>query len=523
MKQLLSVLLALGLVLSFSLVTAVPALAFTEVWVDDDAPSDPGPGDNTISDPLEDGSPAHPFDSIQEAISYIAVTLLDDGIVHVLEGTYDEDITLNNGVDVLGAGAAVTTIDGTGTNHVVNAGGGVGSGTVFDGFTITGGLANYGGGMYINGSSLTVSNCIFLNNQGANRGGGMYIFNPCSPLVANCVFQGNTSGNTGGAIGCRSGSTPTIINNTIVGNTANGLFILNDGGGGIFCDSTSSPTITNNIIVGNSAPNGYGGGILSRNATPPTIDYNDVYGNTAAAGDGNYGGTASAGANDISVDPNFDDPEYHIIYPASPCIDVGNNAAVATAGLTTDFEDEPRIFDGDIVPGAVVDMGADEYFVNTPPNNPTNLGPPEYVDGSTVTDDTPTLTFDQSDPDATDTVQYTIQIDNNSDFSSPTEAYTSALLAQGGASFTSSGLPDDDYYWRVMSTDQWGAASGWTYANGGAVAFHLDTSPPPPPSGTVGGTVFPVDKAALLLPWLGLGIALILAVGGLILIRRQAR
>jgi hypothetical protein len=401
MRRFLSILLALGLVLSFSLLTAVPALAFTEVWVDD------------VTDPAEDGSQAHPFDSIQEAISYIA-GIPDDGTVHVLEGSYNEDITLVDGVDVLGAGADVTTIDGSGTNHVVTAGGGVGSGTTFDGFTVTGGLANYGGGMYNNGSSLTVSNCIFLNNDADNRGGGMYIQNIYSPLVANCIFQDNESCSTGGAIGCRSSSNPTIINNTIVGNTANGLSMFTEGGGGIYSDITSSPVIFNNIIVGNNAPSGYGGGILTRNATPPTIDYNDVYGNTAAAaGTENYGGTCSAGANDISVDPNFDDPEYHIIYPDSPCIDVGDNAAVTAAGLTTDFEGEPRIFDGDIVPGAVVDMGADEYYVAPPL--------------------------------------------------------------------------------------------------------------PPPPHGPVGGEVYPIDKAALLLPWLGLSIVLILAAGGLILIRRQAR
>ena len=69
-----------------------------------------------------------------------------------------------------------------------------------------------------------------------------------------------------------------------------------------------------------------------------------------------------------------------------------------------------------------------------------------------------------------------------------------------------------------MSTDQWGAISGWTYANGGAVAFSLDTSPAG--GGTVGGTVYPADKAALLLPWLVLGAALVLAAGGLAIARR---
>jgi hypothetical protein len=38
------------------------------LYVDDDAPGDPGPGDTQISDPNENGSADHPFDSIQEAI-----------------------------------------------------------------------------------------------------------------------------------------------------------------------------------------------------------------------------------------------------------------------------------------------------------------------------------------------------------------------------------------------------------------------------------------------------------------------
>jgi hypothetical protein len=44
-----------------------------------------------------------------------------------------------------------------------------------------------------------------------------------------------------------------------------------------------------------------------------------------------------------------------------------------------------------------------------------------------------------------------------------------------------------------------------------------------PPRARVGGTVYPIDKAALLLPWLSLSIALILAAGGLILARRAGR
>jgi hypothetical protein len=280
---------------------------------------------------------------------------------------------------------------------------------------------------------------------------------------------------------------------------------------------------------------------------------------------------------------------------------------------------------------------------NSPPNPPSDLGPGEYVDGSWVDDNTPTLTFTQNDPDG-NTVSYTIQIDDDDDFSSAAVVYTSELFAEGPASFTvgqaegvgaytegyeGQTLDDDDYYWRVMSTDEHGIASGWMVANGGDIAFCLNTateagrtlkdeyrptedvtfhatgfspgsdidvyvvedfawndsdSIPPVPSTvfafndftanldgeisgtiwyaplqrgeydivfdagqdgiyneipdlvddpnhpgftvlstTVGGEVFPIDRATLLLPWLGLSIVLILTAGGLILIKRQAR
>lgn len=129
---------------------------------------------------------------------------------------------------------------------------------------------------------------------------------------------------------------------------------------------------------------------------------------------------------------------------------------------------------------------------NQPPNTPSNLGPASYVDGSWGNDNTPTLTFTQSDPDVGDTVKYTIQIDDSSDFSSPVVDYTSGLLTQGGTSFTvgqaagagsyaigfeGQTLADGSYYWRVMSTDNNEATSGWSTANGGAIAFQVDTIP----------------------------------------------
>jgi len=119
-------------------------------------------------------------------------------------------------------------------------------------------------------------------------------------------------------------------------------------------------------------------------------------------------------------------------------------------------------------------VGGEEY--NSPPDPPGNLGPTDYVDGSWVDDDTPTLNFTQSDPDG-NTVSYTIQIDDTDNtFSSLVVVYTSGLLAEGATSFTSSSLNDGDYFWRVMSTDEHVVDGTWSVANGGAIAFRLNTA-----------------------------------------------
>ncbi len=77
--------LFLALVLSVaSLALAMPSHAQTTWYVDDDAPNDPGPGDPSVSDQLEDGSVEHPFDAIQEGLN---VALSGDN-VQVADGTY---------------------------------------------------------------------------------------------------------------------------------------------------------------------------------------------------------------------------------------------------------------------------------------------------------------------------------------------------------------------------------------------------------------------------------------------------
>ncbi|MEW6609005.1 MAG: right-handed parallel beta-helix repeat-containing protein, partial [bacterium] len=130
-------------------------------------------------------------------------------------------------------------------------------------------------------------------------------------------------------------SSPTITNNTISGNDDDG----------IYC-SSSSPQITNNIIVNNR----YG---IYKYSGNPNIDYNDVWNNSS----GDYY-NCSAGAHDISQNPQFiSSIDFHLQF-SSPCIDQGLNTAPGIPDK--DKDGKPRILNGR------VDMGAYE-FQGTPP------------------------------------------------------------------------------------------------------------------------------------------------------------
>ncbi len=116
----------------------------------------------------------------------------------------------------------------------------------------------------------------------------------------------------------------------------------------------------------------------------------------------------------------------------------------------------------------------------------SNLGPDEMTSGSETTDSQPTLTFDISDPNAGDRVQFVIEIDNNADFSSAEVCYTSGFLDPGTFSFTvgqevgegtyscgseGQSLENGNYYWRVKAIDQAGHTSEYSTANNGNIAF----------------------------------------------------
>jgi len=306
MKRFLGVLFALVLVFSLAAISLPsPAWALpNEVWVDDDfTPATPGWGTTH-------------FDNIQDGIDAVASL----GTVHVAGGTYAESIILKVGVQVLGAGSDMSTINGTTARgglpayHVVTGA----DNATLDGFTVTGGSANgtgnngIGGGMYNWYSSPTVTNCTFLSNSAWDGGGGMVNWYS-SPTVTNCTFSSNS-----------------------VGGILNWEYL---------------PTVTNCILWDNDYE-------ISNGDNLTTVTYCDIQ--------GGYSGEGNIDANPMFADPAGGD--YHLQL-GSPCIDAGTNVGAPTE----DIEGNPRPIDGDGDGDADTDMGAYEYVGATVDFDPDTL------------------------------------------------------------------------------------------------------------------------------------------------------
>lgn len=218
--------------------------------VDDD--NCPGPGSGSIGDP---------FCLIQDAID--AAVSGDEIIVH--PGTYAERIAIfGKAIALLSSdGPEVTSIDGNGVGPVVRCENIYTPGAVVEGFTITGGLAPLGGGMYISNASPDVVDCIFRENQAwmgvEARGGGMFVYGG-SPLVSGCTFIGNAVGGPdsknayGGGLYLEQ-SDAAVLNCRFLGNSATADFpegTVNASGAGV-CVLYGIASVINCEFSGNSA------------------------------------------------------------------------------------------------------------------------------------------------------------------------------------------------------------------------------------------------------------------------------
>ncbi|MCK4658637.1 MAG: right-handed parallel beta-helix repeat-containing protein [Phycisphaerae bacterium] len=247
--------------------------------------------------PVWDGQHG-PKATIQNAID--AVSLYENDEIEVADGTYtgsgNKNLNFRGKVLTLRSanGPDTCTIDCENDGRAFYFHRLETATSVVDGFTLTNGSADSGGGVYCYGSSSpTIANCTITGNTANYDGGGIYCDDSSNPTIANCTITGNTVSGAyakGGGICCYDSSNPTIANCTITGNVASGSNA--NGGGGICCYDSSNPTITNCTITGNTADDddGGGGGIYCWNSSNPTITNCTITGNTASGAYANGGG-----------------------------------------------------------------------------------------------------------------------------------------------------------------------------------------------------------------------------------------
>ena len=329
------------------------AYEFAALYVDADSPSDPGTG-----------TPDDPFKSIQGAMD----AAQEGYFVLVRGGIYNESITVQDGIYLYGGYDSgdwtaprepdinETIIDATGlldsVIHIID------SDVTIDGFTITNGLADAGGGVYCENSNVTISNCVIRDNRTADgedpwghagNGGGIYLTSSIM-TIANTTITGNITGtvgtiywaNGGSGAGLYSDSSLLTITDSVVSYNVTGIGSGSEGGdggdgAGIYCTSTSTLTVENCFINDNvtgrgsfaiswGGKGGDGAGVYCSVAT--IIDSEINNNRTGNSGDCEYDSTQSGGHGGG-------------IYGASGAIDIigctisGNTTG---SGGTADFE-----------------------------------------------------------------------------------------------------------------------------------------------------------------------------------------
>ena len=199
------------------------------------------------------------YETIQEAIE--AANPGDE--VVVAEGEYFENIDfLGKAITVRSTDpedpevVAATIINGSATGPVVTCSSGEGSSTLLSGLTITNGLAENGGGLWIPHACPTIVHCVVCENEAAERGGGMYTEGD-NPRVAFCEFSNNLAGASGGAMYIYFGR-PFVQECTFDGNQALGC-----GGAHVYHSYTPGAVFFDCTFDGNSGR--YGAGMLVEN------------------------------------------------------------------------------------------------------------------------------------------------------------------------------------------------------------------------------------------------------------------
>jgi len=201
-------------------ITAVFVSRLDTLYVDDDGPNDLAPCDNSSSDPNENGTAEHPFDSIQEAIE-----VAREGVrILVAGGVYHEQIDfMGKCIRVEGLwmsdsnAAQLPVVDGNGQGPVVMFSGGEDANCVLAGLHIQGGYAPYAAAILCTGSP-TIVNCSIAGNRATDPQGAVIHFGDSAARFINCTIAENAADAQGALMVCMD-SNVTLTNSILWSNT----------------------------------------------------------------------------------------------------------------------------------------------------------------------------------------------------------------------------------------------------------------------------------------------------------------
>ncbi|HXV75680.1 MAG TPA: right-handed parallel beta-helix repeat-containing protein, partial [Candidatus Polarisedimenticolaceae bacterium] len=309
-----------------------------------------------------------------------------------------------------------------------------------------------GGGLVVYSISPAVTPTISMNliqdNVAADFGGGLALSQaflgsvdfPSQGKVENNVFELNRSF-SGGALNTTT-TNGLITGNTFADNTA-------DFGGAITIATSENlddqATLINNLVAFNTSVL-YGAGGVGVYYSSPSLSNNLVFGNIPNDIDGALEEDDVIGVDgNLSADPLFVSREPGArdlrLTPGSAAVDVGDNSQAPDR----DFDNGPRVLDGDSDGVATIDIGAYELVLDTDGD-----GEPDYLDG----DDDGDGVADAADCAPADPGA-----------SIPPQAVGNTLIAVGGGpqidwTWSPSGFANVYNFYRGTQDAQ----SGWSYA-----------------------------------------------------------
>jgi len=230
--------------------------------------------------------------------------------------------------------------------------------TVISGFIIEKGRASSGGGIFIDGASPLIENCIIRDNYALIMGGGIYVTNGGAPVIENVKIIENQCDGLGAGIYVDTNAEPQIINVVISDNNtpgkAPGMFVR-EASASIYNTTfhrnqplsesalvaeNNAWLLLQNTIVWTTETSNQANGISIINSHV-NISYSDIQ---QAKG-------IFPGIGNLNVLPEFSDA-YHLS-PTSPCIDLGTSSK----SPEMDVDNQPR---------NNPDIGADEYYPSSP-------------------------------------------------------------------------------------------------------------------------------------------------------------